>query len=52
MGPGGPYGDDDPNNPFGALSQPPSFWISLMCKSDNIVSHTQVCLFVFLKQSI
>nr|GEW95073.1 Toll/interleukin-1 receptor (TIR) domain-containing protein [Tanacetum cinerariifolium] len=30
MGPGGPYGDDDPNNPFGPPSQPPGFWISLM----------------------
>lgn len=30
MGMGGPYGDDDPNNPFGAPSQPPGFWISLM----------------------
>lgn len=29
-GPGGPYGDDDPNNPFGPPSQPPGFWISLM----------------------
>ncbi|PWA38576.1 peroxisomal membrane protein 13 [Artemisia annua] len=30
MGPGGPYGDDDPNNPFGTPSQPPGFWISLI----------------------
>ncbi|KAL7589400.1 hypothetical protein Lser_V15G39263 [Lactuca serriola] len=29
-GPGGPYDDQDPNNPFGAPSQPPGFWISLM----------------------
>ncbi|KAD3067780.1 hypothetical protein R6Q59_018218 [Mikania micrantha] len=29
-GPGGPYGEEDPNNPFGAPSQPPGFWISLM----------------------
>lgn len=31
MGMGGPYGGgQDPNNPFGAPSSPPGFWISLM----------------------
>lgn len=30
MGMGGPYGEQDPNNPFGAPSSPPGFWVSLM----------------------
>ena len=25
---GGPYGDQDPNDPFGAPPSPPGFWIS------------------------
>ncbi|CAA2954954.1 Hypothetical predicted protein [Olea europaea subsp. europaea] len=30
MGMGGPNGEQDPNNPYGAPSSPPGFWISLM----------------------
>lgn len=29
MGVGGPYGNDDPNNPFGP-SSPPGFWVSFI----------------------
>ena len=40
-GPGGPYGDQDPNNPFGAApSSPPGFWISLM----RVVSPENACI--------
>ncbi|PWA50166.1 hypothetical protein CTI12_AA473940 [Artemisia annua] len=38
-GPGGPYGDQDPNNPFGAApSSPPGFWISLMRVMHGVVT--------------
>ncbi|KAL8254819.1 hypothetical protein R6Q59_033040 [Mikania micrantha] len=37
-GPGGLYGDGDPNNPFGAPSQPPGFWISLMRVMQGVVT--------------
>lgn len=30
MGMGGPYGDQDPNNPYGPPSSPPGFWISFI----------------------
>ncbi|KAF8393767.1 hypothetical protein HHK36_019965 [Tetracentron sinense] len=30
MGMGGPYGDQDPNDPFGAPPSPPGFWISFL----------------------
>lgn len=30
MGMGGPFGDQDPNNPYGPPTSPPSFWVSLM----------------------
>nr|XP_043610099.1 peroxisomal membrane protein 13-like isoform X2 [Erigeron canadensis] len=38
MGIGGPYGDQDPNNPFGAPSSPPGFWISLMRVMHGVVT--------------
>ncbi|XP_022875156.1 peroxisomal membrane protein 13-like [Olea europaea var. sylvestris] len=37
MGMGGPYGDD-PNNPYGAPSSPPGFWISLMRVMQGVVN--------------
>jgi len=30
MGMGGPYGVQDPNNPFGEPPSPPGFWISFL----------------------
>ena len=30
MSMGGPYGAQDPNNPFGAPPSPPGFWISFL----------------------
>ena len=30
MGMPGPYGEQDPNNPFGPPSSPPGFWISFL----------------------
>jgi len=36
MGMGGPYGNQDPNNPFGAPPSPPGFWVSFL----RVVSHT------------
>ncbi|GAA0140634.1 primary active transporter [Lithospermum erythrorhizon] len=38
MGAGGPYGEQDPNNPFGAPSTPPAFWISLMHVMHGVVN--------------
>ncbi|GER57321.1 peroxisome biogenesis factor 13, partial [Striga asiatica] len=38
MGIGGPFGDQDPNNPFGPPSSPPSFWISLMRVMQGVVT--------------
>ncbi|KAL0390316.1 UNVERIFIED_CONTAM: Peroxisomal membrane protein 13 [Sesamum calycinum] len=35
---GGPYGDQDPNNPFGAPPSPPGFWISLMRVMQGVVT--------------
>lgn len=32
----GPYGDQDPNNPYGAPSSPPGFWISFLQVVRNI----------------
>ncbi|XP_027107380.2 peroxisomal membrane protein 13 isoform X1 [Coffea arabica] len=37
-GMGAPYGDQDPNNPFGAPSSPPSFWVSLMRVMQGVVT--------------
>ena len=41
---GGPYGDQDPNDPFGAPPSPPGFWISVL----RVVSHDTVANLVFL----
>lgn len=30
MGMGGPFGDQDPNNPFGGPPSPPGFWMSFL----------------------
>ncbi|XP_031123315.1 peroxisomal membrane protein 13-like isoform X1 [Ipomoea triloba] len=38
MGMGAPYGEQDPNNPFGAPSSPPGFWISLMRVMQGVVN--------------
>ncbi|XP_059659952.1 peroxisomal membrane protein 13-like [Cornus florida] len=38
MGMGGPYGDQDPNNPYGAPSSPPGFWISVMRVMQGVVT--------------
>ncbi|XP_071690063.1 peroxisomal membrane protein 13-like isoform X2 [Rutidosis leptorrhynchoides] len=38
MGSGGPFGDQDPNNPFGAPSSPPGFWMSLMRVMHGVVT--------------
>ncbi|KAI7755210.1 hypothetical protein M8C21_025657 [Ambrosia artemisiifolia] len=38
MGMGGPFGDQDPNNPFSAPSSPPGFWISLMRVMHGVVT--------------
>ena len=37
---GGPYGAQDPNNPYGAPTSPPGFWISFL----RVVSHMILCL--------
>ncbi|KAJ6401543.1 hypothetical protein OIU84_016864 [Salix udensis] len=34
----GPYGDQDPNNPFGAPPSPPSFWVSFLRVMQGVVS--------------
>ncbi|KAI3461766.1 hypothetical protein Pfo_018429 [Paulownia fortunei] len=38
MGMGGPFGDQDPNNPYGAPPSPPSFWVSLMRVMQGVVT--------------
>ncbi|KAJ4956639.1 hypothetical protein NE237_013422 [Protea cynaroides] len=38
MGMGGPFGDQDPNNPFGAPSSPPGFWISFLRVMQGVVT--------------
>nr|DAD25186.1 TPA_asm: hypothetical protein HUJ06_026650 [Nelumbo nucifera] len=38
MGMGGPYGDQDPNNPFGAPSSPPGFWVSFLRVMHGVVT--------------
>ncbi|KAA8550502.1 hypothetical protein F0562_002186 [Nyssa sinensis] len=38
MGMGGPYGDQDPNNPFGAPSSPPGFWVSFLRVMQGVVT--------------
>ncbi|XAR60860.1 hypothetical protein NMG60_11034388 [Bertholletia excelsa] len=38
MGMGGPYGNQDPNNPFGAPSSPPGFWISFLRVMEGVVT--------------
>ncbi|XP_059626320.1 peroxisomal membrane protein 13 [Cornus florida] len=38
MGMGGPYGDQDPNNPFGAPSSPPGFWMSFLRMMQGVVT--------------
>jgi len=37
LGGGGPYGAEDPNNPYGAPSSPPGFWISFIRVVSNII---------------
>ncbi|XWS47258.1 hypothetical protein CRYUN_Cryun14cG0137000 [Craigia yunnanensis] len=34
----GPYGEQDPNNPFGAPSSPPGFWISFLRVMQGVVN--------------
>ncbi|KAK9287922.1 hypothetical protein L1049_016367 [Liquidambar formosana] len=38
MGMGGPYGVPDPNNPDGAPSSPPGFWISFLRVMEGVVN--------------
>ncbi|KAF8388609.1 hypothetical protein HHK36_027286 [Tetracentron sinense] len=38
MGMGGPYGDQDPNNPYGAPPSPPGFWISFLRVMQGVVT--------------
>ncbi|KAJ9178325.1 hypothetical protein P3X46_010217 [Hevea brasiliensis] len=38
MGRRGPYGAQDPNNPYGAPSSPPGFWISLLRVMQGVVN--------------
>ncbi|KAA8543599.1 hypothetical protein F0562_021655 [Nyssa sinensis] len=39
MGMGGPpYGEQDPNNPYGAPSAPPGFWVSFMRVMQGVVT--------------
>ncbi|CAK9137478.1 unnamed protein product [Ilex paraguariensis] len=38
MGMGGPYGDQDPNNPFGGPPSPPGFWISFLRVMQGVVN--------------
>ncbi|KAE9585940.1 hypothetical protein Lal_00009940 [Lupinus albus] len=37
-GMGGPYGDQDPNNPYGAPPSPPGFWISALRVLQGVVN--------------
>ncbi|KAK6785956.1 hypothetical protein RDI58_014481 [Solanum bulbocastanum] len=34
----GPYGDQDPNNPYGAPPSPPGFWVSFMHVMQGVVT--------------
>ncbi|KAF8402377.1 hypothetical protein HHK36_013332 [Tetracentron sinense] len=38
MGMGGPNGDQDPNNPYGAPPSPPGFWISFLRVMQGVVT--------------
>eukprot|EP00262_Sarcandra_glabra_P008424 TRINITY_DN2194_c1_g1_i1.p1 TRINITY_DN2194_c1_g1~~TRINITY_DN2194_c1_g1_i1.p1 ORF type:complete len:291 (+),score=59.27 TRINITY_DN2194_c1_g1_i1:410-1282(+) len=38
MGMGAPYGAEDPNDPFGAPSSPPGFWISFLRVMQGVVT--------------
>ncbi|KAJ6824818.1 peroxisomal membrane protein 13 [Iris pallida] len=38
MGMGGPYGNQDPNNPYGPPPSPPGFWISLLRVMSGVVN--------------
>ncbi|XP_051131932.1 peroxisomal membrane protein 13 [Andrographis paniculata] len=38
MGMGGPFGEQDPNSPFGGPPSPPNFWISLMRVMQGVVN--------------
>ncbi|KAJ4968496.1 hypothetical protein NE237_015197 [Protea cynaroides] len=38
MGMGGPVGDQDPNNPYGAPPSPPGFWISFLRVMQGVVT--------------
>ncbi|XVF31995.1 hypothetical protein REPUB_Repub17cG0043600 [Reevesia pubescens] len=38
MGGMGPYGEQDPNNPFGAPSSPPGFWMSFLRVMQGVVN--------------
>ncbi|KAK7325087.1 hypothetical protein VNO77_29159 [Canavalia gladiata] len=35
---GGPYGDQDPNNPYGAPPSPPGFWMSVLRVMQGVVN--------------
>lgn len=48
MGAAGPYGDQDPNNPYGAPPSPPGFWISVL----RVVSYAYMILWEFSFSSI
>lgn len=38
MGMGGPYGNQDPNNPYGPPSSPPGFWMSFLRVMQGVVN--------------
>lgn len=38
MGMGGPYGNPDPNNPYGPPSSPPGFWMSFIRVMQGVVN--------------
>lgn len=38
MGMGGPYGGEDPNNPYGPPPSPPGFWISVLKVMQGVVN--------------
>lgn len=43
MGMGGPYGAEDPNNPYGPPPSPPGFWISML----RVVRHVAFTIYIF-----
>ncbi|KAJ4730317.1 Peroxisomal membrane protein 13 [Melia azedarach] len=38
MGMGGPFGEQDPNNPYGGPPSPPGFWISFLRVMQGVVN--------------